>query len=81
LLGLGLEVLLPLDAAATDAFFAAFFTLPERTWAAYLDVGSPPAAVAAAMARVFAALPPAARARLLRDVARTAGRRVRIRRG
>jgi lycopene beta-cyclase len=85
LLGLGLEVLLPLDAADTDAFFAAFFTLPERAWGAYLDVGSPPAAVAAAMARVFAALPPAARARLLRDVARTVGAnvrgRVRLRRG
>ncbi len=72
LLGLGLEVLLPLDTAATDAFFAAFFTLPERAWGAYLDVGSPPSAVAAAMARVFAALSPAQRARLLRTVARRA---------
>ncbi|MGY1673122.1 lycopene cyclase family protein [Geodermatophilus sp. SYSU D00710] len=70
LLGLGLEVLLPLDTAATDAFFAAFFTLPERAWAAYLDVGSPPSAVAGAMARVFAALSPAQRARLLGRVAR-----------
>ncbi|MGY1731111.1 lycopene cyclase family protein [Geodermatophilus sp. SYSU D01045] len=69
LLGLGLEVLLPLDTRATDAFFAAFFALPERAWAAYLDVGSPPAAVAAAMARVFAALPGPQRARLLRGVA------------
>ena len=69
LLGLGLEVLLPLDTAGTDAFFAAFFTLPERAWRAYLDVGSSPSAVAGAMARVFAALPPAQRARLLRGVA------------
>ncbi|MGY1726495.1 lycopene cyclase family protein [Geodermatophilus sp. SYSU D01062] len=69
LLGLGLEVLLPLDTRATDAFFAAFFALPERSWAAYLDVGSPPAAVAAAMARVFAALPAPQRVRLLRGVA------------
>ncbi|MGY1736013.1 lycopene cyclase family protein [Geodermatophilus sp. SYSU D00684] len=69
LLGLGLEVLLPLDTRATDAFFAAFFALPERSWAAYLDVGSPPAAVAAAMARVFAALPGPQRVRLLRGVA------------
>jgi lycopene beta-cyclase len=75
LLGLGLEVLLPLDTAATDAFFAAFFTLPERTWAAYLDVGSPPSAVAVAMARVFAALSPAQRAGLLRTVGRTVARR------
>ncbi|MGY1829502.1 lycopene cyclase family protein [Geodermatophilus sp. SYSU D01180] len=69
LLGVGLEVLLPLDTRATDAFFAAFFALPERAWAAYLDVGSPPAAVAAAMARVFAALPGPQRVRLLRGVA------------
>ncbi|MEX5719459.1 lycopene cyclase family protein [Geodermatophilus maliterrae] len=75
LLGLGLEVLLPLDTAATDAFFAAFFTLPERTWAAYLDVGSSPAAVAAAMARTFTALPPAQRAHLLRTAARLGGTR------
>ncbi|WP_369254803.1 lycopene cyclase family protein [Geodermatophilus amargosae] len=75
LLGLGLEVLLPLDTAGTDAFFAAFFTLPERAWAGYLDVGSPPSAVAAAMARVFTALPGAQRARLLRTVARGAARR------
>ncbi|MGR7026971.1 lycopene cyclase family protein [Geodermatophilus sp. URMC 62] len=74
LLGLGLEVLLPLDTAATDAFFAAFFTLPERTWAAYLDVGSSPAAVAAAMGRTFGALPPGQRAHLLRTVARLGAR-------
>jgi len=74
LLGLGLEVLLPLDTAGTDAFFAAFFTLPEAAWSGYLDVGSPPRAVAAAMARVFAALPGAQRARLLRSVGRAAAR-------
>jgi hypothetical protein len=68
-------VLLALDTRATDAFFAAFFTLPERTWAAYLDVGSPPSAVAAAMAQVFGALPGAQRAALLRTVARGAARR------
>ncbi len=71
LLGLGLEVLLSLDGPATDAFFAAFFRLPERSWAAYLDVGSSPAAVAATMARTFAALGPAQRAHLLRTVARS----------
>ncbi|SHG26901.1 lycopene cyclase (CrtL-type) [Geodermatophilus nigrescens] len=69
LLGLGLEVLLPMDAAATDAFFGAFFTLPEQEWAPYLDGGSPPSAVAGTMARVFGALSPAQRARLLRGVA------------
>ncbi|SNS42078.1 lycopene cyclase (CrtL-type) [Geodermatophilus pulveris] len=87
LLGLGLEVLLSLDGPGTDAFFAAFFTLPERSWAAYLDVGSPPSAVAATMARTFAALPPPQRAHLLRTVARSTGTAVaargagRLRRG
>ena len=75
LLGLGLEALLPLDTAGTDAFFAAFFTLPEAAWSGYLDVGSPPSAVAAAMARVFAALPGPQRARLLRAVGRALLRR------
>ncbi|GAB3200374.1 hypothetical protein GCM10027261_32250 [Geodermatophilus arenarius] len=77
LLGLGLEVLLPLDTRATDAFFAAFFALPERAWAGYLDVGSPPAAIAAAMARVFAALPGPQRVRLLRGVAAGSARGLR----
>lgn len=75
LLDLGLEVLLPLDSAGTDAFFAAFFTLPEAAWSGYLDVGSPPRAVAAAMARVFAALPGPQRTRLLRSVGRALLRR------
>ncbi|MGY1650123.1 lycopene cyclase family protein [Geodermatophilus sp. SYSU D01119] len=77
LLGLGLEALLPMDAAATDAFFGAFFTLPERAWAPYLDAGSPPSAVAGAMARVFGALSPAQRARLLRGVAGGSAARLR----
>ena len=71
LLGLGREVLLGLDEAQTDAFFAAFFTLPQRAWAAYLDVGSSPTAVAAAMLRVAAALPPSGRRTLLAGVARS----------
>jgi lycopene beta-cyclase len=75
LLALGLEVLLPLGTAATDAFFAAFFTLPERAWAAYLDVGSSPAAVAAAMGRTFTALPREQRAHLLRTAARVGATR------
>lgn len=70
LLGVGREVLLPLDADATDAFFAAFFTLPERSWAAYLSTEASPAEVAAAMARTFAVLPATQRRSLLRTVAR-----------
>ncbi|MCO7219237.1 lycopene cyclase family protein [Klenkia sp. PcliD-1-E] len=75
LLGLGREVLLGLDEADTDAFFQAFFTLPPRAWAAYLDVGSSPTAVAAAMLRVAAALPPAGRRTLLLGVVRALPRR------
>lgn len=70
LLGLGRDVLIGLDEAQTDAFFQAFFTLPPRAWAAYLDVGSSPAAVAASMARVAAALPPSGRRTLFAGVAR-----------
>ncbi|MEI4272183.1 lycopene cyclase family protein [Klenkia sp. LSe6-5] len=70
LLGIGREVLLGLDEAATDRFFQAFFTLPSRAWAAYLDVDSSPAAVAAAMLRVAAALPAAGRRTLLTGVVR-----------
>ncbi|MCW2584195.1 MAG: hypothetical protein JWQ53_2985 [Klenkia sp.] len=70
LLGLGRDVLIGLDEAQTDAFFRAFFTLPPRAWAAYLDVGSSPAAVAASMARVATALPPSGRRTLFAGVAR-----------
>ena len=70
LLGLGREVLLDLDEEGVDAFFRAFFTLTPRAWAAYLDVGSSPTAVAAAMLRVAAALPMAGRRTLLTGVAR-----------
>ncbi|WP_369135623.1 lycopene cyclase family protein [Modestobacter sp. I12A-02662] len=73
LLGVGLEVLLPLDAAATDAFFAAFFTLPEGSWGAYLSTESAPGEVAAAMSRTLAVLPAAQRRSLLRTVARLGG--------
>lgn len=71
LLGLGREVLLGLDEPETDAFFTAFFTLPQRAWAAYLDVGSSPTVVAAAMLRVAAVLPPSGRRTLLAGVARS----------
>jgi lycopene beta-cyclase len=69
LLGLGREVLLGLDEEQTDAFFGTFFTLPGPAWAAYLDTGSPPSAVAATMLRVARALPPAGRRSLAAGVA------------
>lgn len=73
LLQVGLEALLPLNAAETDRFFAAFFGLPPGNWAAYLDVGSAPGDVAAAMTRVFRGLPPATRVHLARTAIRQAG--------
>jgi lycopene beta-cyclase len=70
LLGLGREVLLGLDEEQTDTFFATFFDLPPSAWAAYLDIGSPPSAIAATMLRVSRALPPAGRRSLAAGVAR-----------
>ncbi|SCX55115.1 lycopene beta-cyclase [Klenkia marina] len=70
LLGLGREVLLDLDEEQTDTFFRAFFTLPARSWATYLAVDSSPAAVAATMLRVAAALPAPGRRALLTAVVR-----------
>ncbi|NHC14331.1 lycopene cyclase family protein [Motilibacter deserti] len=64
LLRLGLDVLLGLDADGLDAFFAAFFTLPEHTWAGYAAADPHPTAVTAAMRSTFIALP----WRLRRDV-------------
>ncbi|MCZ2820729.1 lycopene cyclase family protein [Modestobacter sp. VKM Ac-2977] len=72
LLGLGREVLVGLDEAETDAFFQAFFSLPEQAWVAYLDVGSAPTSIAATMLRVARALPPPARRRLVATVVRVA---------
>lgn len=57
LLDRGLDTLLPLPAADLDAFFAAFFALPERRWSSYLDVASEPAAVAVAMSGTLLRLP------------------------
>lgn len=70
MLGLGREVLLDLDEAETDAFFQAFFSLPESAWVAYLDVGSAPTSIAATMLRVARALPPPARRRLVATAVR-----------
>jgi lycopene cyclase-like protein len=54
----GLEVLLGMDAAATRAFFDAFFALPSSDWSGYLGDRLPARELAAMMARFFAAAPP-----------------------
>ena len=58
---LGLGLLLDFDSEQIQAFFAAFFSIPEPSWRAYLDATSSPLEVAGAMRRVFAALPNAPR--------------------
>ncbi|KQS66910.1 lycopene cyclase family protein [Modestobacter sp. Leaf380] len=74
LLAAGREALLPLDAGATDDFFAGFFALPEDAWAAYLSTDSGPGAVAAAMARSFTGAAPAMRLHLVASTVSTATR-------
>lgn len=74
LLAAGREALLPLDAQATDDFFAGFFALPESAWAAYLSTESGPGAVAAAMARSYAGAAPAMRLHLVASTVVTATR-------
>jgi lycopene beta-cyclase len=49
----GLEVLLGLDDAEVREFFDAFFELPQRDWAAYLRIDTPPREISAAMVRLF----------------------------
>ncbi|RZS80098.1 lycopene cyclase (CrtL-type) [Motilibacter rhizosphaerae] len=66
LLDRGLEVLLPLDRAGCDAFFAAFLDLPDPLWRAYLDPLAPPWRVVSAMGATLAALPGPLRAATLR---------------
>jgi lycopene beta-cyclase len=61
----GLDALLRLDAAATAAFFDAFFELPQQRWADYLRVDTTPAAVAGVMRRVFWRAPWTVRRRLM----------------
>lgn len=67
---LGLEVLLQLDMAATQRFFAAFFALPAEQWHGYVSWSSSPAQLQATMLRLMVALPGDVRADVLRAVAR-----------
>lgn len=55
---LGLELLLSLDTAQTQAFFETFFSMPEPSWRAYLSASSGPGEIASAMTKVFARLDP-----------------------
>ncbi len=61
----GLRVLLGLEQRELAQFFDAFFDLPTSRWSAYLRIDTPPAAVSATMAQLFARLPAPVRRRLL----------------
>ncbi|HSK91498.1 MAG TPA: lycopene cyclase family protein, partial [Euzebyales bacterium] len=66
----GLEVLLELDVAATQRFFAAFFALPPARWRGYVSRTSTPLELEATMLRLMVALPGDVRARVLRAALR-----------
>jgi lycopene cyclase-like protein len=65
----GLEVLLRLEVAATQRFFAAFFALPAHAWRGYVSQTSSPGQLQATMLRVMLALPADVRRDVLRAVA------------
>jgi lycopene cyclase-like protein len=60
----GLEVLLRLGTADTQAFFAAFFALPEADWRAYLSGARCSRDLARVMVAVLRRLPPRLQARV-----------------
>lgn len=62
----GTEVLVELDTATIESFFAAFFSLPDEDWRTYLAGTAGPTAVRRAMRGVFARAPWALRWRLAR---------------
>lgn len=66
----GLEVLLRLDVAATQRFFAAFFALPPDLWRGYVSRTSSPAQIEATMLRLMVSLPNDVRFDVVRAVAR-----------
>jgi lycopene beta-cyclase len=63
---LGLDVLLDLDVAQTQAFFDAFFALPAEAWQGYVSRTSSPGGIQRTMGRLMLGLPGRVRARVLR---------------
>lgn len=64
----GLGALLEMDGGETRSFFDAFFRLPPGQWDGYLSDRLSTAGTLGAMARVYAAAPPAVRRRLARGL-------------
>lgn len=63
---IGLEVILSLDTAATQAFFDGFFALPPDLWRGYVSRTSTPFGVERAMTRLMLQIPRPLRRRVLR---------------
>jgi lycopene beta-cyclase len=72
----GMEVLLRLDTAATQAFFGAFFRLPDAEWQGYLNDRLPSPQLAAVMGRLFLQVPPSVRDTMMRSMVGTNGVRL-----
>ena len=65
----GLEALLDMDLEGLEAFFEAFFALPDARWAGYLSGTLRTRELAGAMLRVFGKADPGLRRRLMRPAA------------
>lgn len=73
---LGLEVLLSLDADATQRFFGAFFALPASRWMRYVSRTASPAELRGTMLRLMLSLPPDLRRTVLRTATTPAALRL-----
>lgn len=64
LYGFGMQVLIELDHAGIEQFFAEFFALPAEQWRGFLSASAPTSTLMATMLRYFAAATPRIRRRL-----------------
>ncbi len=64
LYGFGMQVMLELDHAGIEQFFAEFFALPPERWRGFLSATAPASTLMATMLRYFASTTPAIRRRL-----------------
>lgn len=64
LYGFGMQVLIELDHAGIEDFFAEFFALPAARWQGFLSASAPTSTLMATMLRYFGSTTPAIRRRL-----------------